>query len=352
LKARLFEQPQAFDFFQIVRLQEAIAAQQNRRSGEPPPDPVGSGVDPRNAALAIRSSVPLGFAAAEATAMRTPRGGGPVEVTQTLVGLTGPSGVLPHALSELVQVSVRERNPALRDFLDVFNNRLAGLLYDAWAKYRMVIARERGENLGKPNAIDVALKSVVGFGMPAIANRMRTPDDTLVSFGGLLARQGRSVLAVQRALSGAIGHRVKIVQFLGEWLPIAAADRTRLPIGASSKGSYARLGQDAVIGERTFDIQSSVLVCVGPLRYLEFRALLPDGERARMLTDLAAVALGADKSFRIRLELQPDEVPALRLEADEHGHNANRLGWNSWLASPRPRHLPVAAEFRPPPHLR
>ena len=37
-------------------------------------------------------------------------GGGPVELTQTIVGLTGPSGVLPHALSELVQVSVRERN--------------------------------------------------------------------------------------------------------------------------------------------------------------------------------------------------------------------------------------------------
>lgn len=353
LKSSLFEQPQGFDFFQFVRLLEATAAEESRAAGRPPPDPVGSGVDPRNAAVTIRSAVPLGFASAEVSALRRPRrGGGPVEMMQTLVGLTGPSGVLPHAVSELVQVSVRERNPALRDFLDVFNNRLAGLLYDAWTKYRIVVEKERSERLGKPSTIDTALKSIVGVGLPAIANRMRTADETLVFFGGLLARRGRSVLAVQRALSGAIGHPVRLVQFLGQWLPIARADRTRLPDRGSPQGTYAQLGQSAVIGERTFDVQSSVLLCVGPLRYPEFRSLLPDGDRARMLSDLAAFALGADKSFRIRLELQPDQVPDLRLDTDETDTGANRLGWNTWLGSPRARTESATVEFQPPPHLR
>jgi len=352
LAASLFEQPQAFEFFQLVRLRELVAAQENEAAGVPPPSPVGSGVEPRNAALVIRSSVPLGFAAAEVTALRQPRQGGPVEATQTLVGLTGPSGVLPHALSELVQVSVRERNPALRDFLDVFNNRLVGLLYDAWAKYRPVITRERAVRLGTRNTIDGALKALVGVGMPAVAARMKMPDDSLVHFGGLLSRHGRSVVAVERALSGALGHKVSVQQFLGAWLPIAEADRTRLPRGRNSSGRFASLGRDAVLGSRTFDVQSSVLVCVGPLRYAAFRSLLPDGTRADMLSDLAAIALGPDKAFHVRLDLVGTEVPALRLGGAHDDPAATRLGWNTWLSSEKPRGDTVAAAFRPLSHLR
>ncbi|MGI6853537.1 type VI secretion system baseplate subunit TssG [Mesorhizobium sp. 1B3] len=352
LAASLFEQPQAYEFFQLVRLRELIAALECEATGSPPPDPIGSGVEPRKSALTIRSAVPLGFAAAEVTALRRPRQGGPVEATQTLVGLTGPSGVLSHALSELVQLSVRERNPALRDFLDVFNNRLAGLLYEAWVKYRPVIARERALRLGASNTIDTAFKALVGIGMPSVSSRMKMPDETLVHFGGLLSKQGRSVVAVERALSGALGHRVKIRQFFGEWLPIAEADQTRLPRGRSEVGHFTTLGKDAVLGTRTFDIQSSVLVRVGPLSYPAFRSLLPDGLRASMLSDLAAMALGADKSFRIRLELDGAQVPMLRLGGNRDDASASRLGWNTWLASDRPRTSSAFAEFRPPAHLR
>lgn len=352
LAANLFAQPQAYEFFQLVRLRELIAAMENKAAGRPAPSPVGSGTDPRNAALVIRSSVPLGFAAAEVTSLRQPRQGGAVEATQTLVGLTGPSGVLPHALSELVQVSVRERNPALRDFLDVFNNRLAGLLYEAWAKYRPVVARERAMMLETANTIDAAFKALVGIGLPATSGRMQTPDDTLVYFGGLLSRQSRSAVAVESILSGALGHKVTIRQFLGVWLPIAEADRTRLPRGRSSVGHFAMLGRDAVLGNRTFDAQSSVLVCVGPIHYAAFRSLLPDGARAGMLTDLTAMALGPDKTCRVRLELPPEEVPRLSLGGDRDDASASRLGWNTWLVTDKPRAGAVATEFLPPSHLR
>ena len=204
LISRAFDAPQDFELFQMVRLLEALGAGEGRDLSHPPVDPVGQGVDPERAALKIRSSVPLGFASAEVLSVRRPRGGGPVEMTQTLVGLTGPSGVLPHALSELVQMSVRERNFALREFFDVFNNRLSGLLYNAWAKYRPVIERERAAQLATPATIDHALKSLVGLGLPAMANRTKVGDHTFVFFGGLLARQGRSAVAIERALSGAL----------------------------------------------------------------------------------------------------------------------------------------------------
>ena len=352
LEADLFEQPQLYELFQAIQLIEAMAAQDSRRLGLPPVDPVGQGVDPANAALNIRSAVPLGFAAAEVPSVRRPRGGGPVELTQTIVGLTGPSGVLPHALSELVQVSVRERNMALREFFDLFNNRLAGLLYSAWAKYRISVERQRAAMLTTSQPIDHALKSIVGLGLPSTANRTAAPDSTFVFFGGLLGRQGRSAMAIERALSGTLGHQLKIEQFHGEWLAIAPADRSRLPHRDDRDGAFARLGDDLVIGERTFDIRSTVLICVQALTYRDFRSLLPDGNRSQLLSDVAANALGPDKVFRIRLELKAAEVPNLTLEADSQSPTASRLGWNTWLTSPKPRTQAVTTEFKPLPHLR
>lgn len=351
LISRAFDAPQDFELFQMVRLLEALGAGEARALAHPAADPVGQGVDPARAALKIRSSVPLGFASAEVLSVRRPRGGGPAEMTQTLVGLTGPSGVLPHALSELVQMSVRERNFALREFFDVFNNRLSGLLFNAWAKYRPVIERERAAQVGTPATIDHALKSVVGLGLPSMANRTEVGDHTFVFFGGLLGRQGRSAIAIERALSGALGHRLRVEQFTGEWYPIAPADRTRLPARGQPRGAFARLGDDAVIGVKTFDIQSAVTLHVEALDYPDFRALLPDGSRSRLLTDLAASALGADKMFNIRLELKPEQVPGLRLGGSREQPKASRLGWNTWLHQARPRREPATVAFRPPPHL-
>src|SRR5690606_33888167 len=129
-------------------------------------------------------------------------------------------------------------------------------------------------------------------------------------------------------------------------------DRTRLPDRTSPEGNFARLGEDCVAGARAFDLESSVRLHIGPLHYAIFRSLLPDGQRARMLSDMAALALGPDKSFRVRLELLPDEIPPLKLGGSEEDPEASRLGWNSWLCASRPRPSPVAAEFHPTPHLR
>lgn len=352
LERDLFEAPQFYELFQAMALLERMAAREHDETGLPPVDPLGQGSDPSRAALAVRSAVPLGFAAAEVNSVRRPRDGGPIEMIQTIVGLTGPSGVLPHALSELVQVSVRERNLGLRDFLDVFNNRLAGLLYNAWAKYRIVAERQRSLSVGTATPADHALKSLVGLGLPATANRTSAPDALFVYFGGLFGRQSRSAVAVERALAGIFGHQLDIAQFCGEWLPIAVNDRTRLPERASPEGSFARLGDDAVIGGKIFEAQSTVRINIRSLDYPHFRSLLPDGKRAQLFTDVAAHALGADKTFRVRLELKPDQVPGLRLGKDRDDPAASRLGWNTWLSSDRPRRDIPFADIRPTPHLR
>ena len=346
----LFDNPRAYAFFQVVRLLERAGAVAAAKSGREAPEPAGRSTDPKRAAMRFRTTVSLGFAASEVTAVRR-EPGGPPEVNQSVFGLTGPSGALPHAFSEMVQASVRDRNPGLREFLDLFNDRLTGLFYEAWAKYRLAIEAERSDLLADHGGVEQVLRSLIGVGLPSLAGRLQLPDRALMHYGGLLSRQGRSQAAIEATLSGALGHKVSVRQFEGEWLPIAVDDRTALP-SAASNGRFNRLGEDAVIGEATWDVQGRVLLAIGPLTYPVFRSLLPDGDQARGFADLAGFALGADLAFQIDLSLLPQQVPALRLGGDERAAGASRLGWNTWLASAQARGRPGAVRFDPHAHLR
>lgn len=352
LRSDLFEQPQAYDFFQALRLIENIVAAEHKEARQPPPEPTGLGISPDHAAFRVRSTVSLGYAASEITSIRRARNTDTPEVTQTVIGLTGPSGVLPHAFSELVHISVRERNPGLRDFLDLFNNRLAGLLYEAWAKHRIVVEHDRSTRMGTPKPIDKALKALAGMGLASLSGRLATGDDMPVYFGGHFARSSRSTHAVEQVLSSATGNSVRVEQFQGKWLPIAAADQTVLPGKTLPQGRFCQLGENMVVGRRIFDIQSTVRLLIGPLSYATFRTLLPDGASARGFTDLAAVALGPDIAFRLSLELTPSEILPLQLARSDNPTTGSRLGWNTWLYTERLRENPTRVDIDPVPHLR
>jgi len=188
--------------------------------------------------------------------------------------------------------------------------------------------------------------------MPSMQGRTATDDDTLVHYGGLLSRGARSAQAVEQLLRGATGLPIRVEQFQARWLPIAEDDRTLLPSPDKPQGSFCRLGEDMVIGERIHDIQSTVRLIVGPVGYSDFRALLPDGTNSRGFGDLAAIALGPEMSFRLSIEIRPDELPPLRLEGKDHPETGSRLGWNTWLHADKTRQAPARVDIEPPAHLR
>lgn len=335
LTADLQDRPGAYDLFQAIRLSERIAALEWRARGFGAPDPVGWGVDPGRAGVRLLSSVDLGFAAGEVTRIE-PGLGTPTRITQGVVGLVGTSGPLPLAFTEMVQSSVRDRDPGLKDFLDLFSNRLAGLLYDAFAKYRIVIETERKPLTGRA-AIDDVLRSVIGIATPALVGRLGIPDAAAIHYAGLLGRHARSAHAVERTLSSALQGRIRVEQFVGEWLPIARSERTRLPTPAVREGSFAKLGQDAVVGTRTWSVQGRVRLLIGPLSYAAFSSHLPGGAGEKRLASLASFAIGPDMAYVQRLVLHAAEVPALRVGGPRDAPGASRLGWNTWLASTGPR---------------
>src|SRR5579871_6026175 len=77
--------PSRFDFFQAVRLLEALGGRAE----------VGGDAAPRAEAVRFRAQPALRFPAAEIAQFRARPGDAPPEMAVTFLGLTGPSGVLP-----------------------------------------------------------------------------------------------------------------------------------------------------------------------------------------------------------------------------------------------------------------
>jgi type VI secretion system protein ImpH len=346
LDERLFTEGFAFDFFQAVRVLERL--QPGRR-------PVGQAGPPDQEVVRFRAHLSLNFPPSAIYEITPPAAEQPVPLmTVAFMGLTGPSGVLPRHYTELLLRLDREaRGPersSLRAWLDLFNHRLIALFYRAWEKYRFYLGYERGGYaLAEPDAFTGALYSLVGLGMPPLRNRLRvsTPERTdgrprekvlariddlaLLHYGGMLAQRPRSAVMLGALLADYFGLAVRVEQFHGQWLQLAADNQSQL--GADN----CELGVSAVAGERVWDVQSKLRLRLGPLSRAEFDALLPDRTPVPqrkaffLLAHLVRLYVGPDLDFDVQMVLRAADVPECQL--DDSGGLGPRLGWNTWLGS-------------------
>jgi type VI secretion system protein ImpH len=348
---RLYEEGFAFDFFQAVRLLQAL---------DPGSPRVGHGGPPWAEPVRFRAHASLSFPPSAIHDLALPAGPGrPSVMVQAFLGLTGPNGVLPRHYTELLVRLDRERRgpdaDPLRDWLDLFNHRLTSLFYRAWEKYRTFLGRERAgaDHPGlDQDPFTFGLLSFVGLGTPSLRNRLvvgggvegrgpsppatsgaRVDDFSLVHYSGLLSNRPRSAIGLEAILHDYFGLGVEILQFRGRWLALEPASQSRLASGKAGN----RLGVDAVIGERAWDIQGLFRVRLGPLTYGQFLEYLPDRSRGRgseapfLLAHLVRLYAGPEFDFDLQLVLKVGEVPQCRLPVG--GSVGAILGWNSWLAS-------------------
>jgi type VI secretion system protein ImpH len=315
----LFAEGHRFEFFQAVRLLERLY---------PEREPVGREARPAREAARFRAALSLGFPASAVHAVAPEVDGAPPTVTVAFMGLTGPLGVLPRHYTALLLARVREKDEALRDFLDLLTHRLVSLFHRAWEKHRFFVEWERAARRG--GAIDrfsQYLFDLIGLGTPGLRGRLPFPDAPLLFYAGLLAQQPRSASALAGLLADHLGVPVRVVQLVGEWLPLAEESRTRLG-GAAANNA---LGASAVAGSRVWDPQAKFRLRLGPLGFAAFEDLLPSGRAYARLLALTRFVVGEALSFDVQLVLAAPEVPPCRLGAGEAG--AARLGWSSWLKS-------------------
>lgn len=313
---RLAEEPERFSFDAAVRLL-CVA---------------GETADPAEAA---RFHAPHGLAYPPGDVLRLDRGpaGEAPSLTVGLIGLTGPSGVLPRHYSEAVVQQVRSRARSLPDFLDMMAQRLIAHFAEAGAKYRPHRAADQAA-LRKDEAgpVDAVLLSLAGHGTPHLADRVAAGADPLMHYAGLFATRPRSAERLRALVSDWLGQPVEVEQFAGVWLALPPDQRTRLPIGIGS-GSFARLGVDATIGVRAWDPSARVVLRLGPLNSAQFHALLPDKAALARLVSLIRAFLGLETGFAINPVIAAEAIGPMRLAAD--ADPGPRLGWNTWLPAAR-----------------
>ena len=324
--AALAAEPWRHDFYQALRRIDASQPQRPAlgRARRPADEPVRLGQAPD-----------LSFAPAALHAVHQPAGGRPPRIDVRFFGVFGPNGPLPLHLTEYARERLMHHgDPTLARFADMFHHRLLLLFYRAWAQAQPTVSLDRPAD----DRFADHVGALIGIASPTLRGRDAVNEHVKLHFAGLLTRQSRSAEGLGALLSGWLGRPVRVQQFAGAWMALGERERTR--ISGRRRLAGARLGHGAVLGSMVWDRQHHFALHIGPLRHADFTALLPGGNRLPALVALVRQYVGDEFGWTLQLDLLGDEVkPAV---AGRHG----RLGWDSWLGSPRHAgglaHLPLA----------
>ncbi|RPJ71942.1 MAG: type VI secretion system baseplate subunit TssG [Desulfobacteraceae bacterium] len=313
LRERLFEAFYAFSFFQAVRLLEVL---------QPHKKPLGKSLEPRDEVVRFTVKTDLSFPASDISNLQADESDGPPKMEVAFMGLVGPSGLLPHWYTELVQRRIWNKDFGLAAFLDLFHHRLISLFYLAWKKNRFEAnylpdARDRHSRY---------LLSLAGLGTPGLVERIGLPAESLVFYSGLLARGIPSAVQIEAVVEYFAGTRVRVAQFIERTLPISTDDLTHL--GRAN----CELGVSTVCGTSVRECQTQFRIDLGPVGLLPFARFLPTGDLVQPIFSLITFMVGIEYEFEISVYLKRQEVPACVLGAK--GPSAPRLGWTSWVKSP------------------
>jgi type VI secretion system protein ImpH len=280
---------------------------------------------------AVRFHAPAGlvYPSSDVLDVRQPADALP-EVTVGLMGLTGPSGVLPRYYSEVVTQTLRSRSTALRDFLDLLSHRFVAFFARGGIKYRPARTAEAAAQRGVATQDPVArvLLALAGYGTAHLTDRLAAGTEPLLHYAGLFAMRPHAADRLGAMIADWLGLRVEVVEFAGAWLPLPPDQRTRM----SANGTWCLLGVDAVAGVRAWDPQARIILRVGPLDLKGFQRLLPDRVALHRLVSLVRAYVGFELGFAINPVLAAREVPPLRLDATSDP--PPRLGWNTWVPGP------------------
>jgi len=304
----LYTEPWEFEFFQAIRLLEALSP--SRR-------PPGEGSGPDDEVVHLTSRIALDFPASELQELLPADATQPPTLVTNLMALGGPSGPLPEPDTEMVLERLWDKDTAVRDFLDIFHHRLLSLLVRVRKAHDPAFTTVRPEE----GAVAKHLYAIFGMGHASLRNRLRADDRALLFYSGILSQHPRSAAGLERLLSDYFQVGARVSQFGGSWCQLDPDQWTTL----GRSGQNRSLGTQAMLGTRAWNQAGSFQVNLGPLNIVEFVEFLPVGSAYEPLCELTRYYAGETLAFSFRLTLKAADVPGTRLKRDSW------LGWTTWL---------------------
>ncbi|HEV7446703.1 MAG TPA: type VI secretion system baseplate subunit TssG [Steroidobacteraceae bacterium] len=243
---------------------------------------------------------------------------GRLKIRGYFLGLFGPQGPLPLHLTEYAHDrATNSRDHTFAAFADIFHHRILELFYRAWADARPIVQFDRPAE----DRFSRYVGALIGITGPHLRDRDAWPDRARLFFAGLLAGATRTRAALESLLQEYLGLGVRVQECVGQWLPVAASERTCLGADAQT----AVLGRTAILGERVWNAQHRIRVVIGPVTLGQLMQFLPGGATLERLRAIMLTYLGFEYAWDVQFLTQRDRLPGVRL--GQFGH----LGWTTWV---------------------
>jgi type VI secretion system protein ImpH len=282
--------------------------------------------------LRFRNSLSLAFPASEIESMRmespdtpgAPSSGLPrIAITPAFIGLLGASGALPlHDTERAAARTSFGADESWQPFVDLFSNRVVGLFYEAWGKYRVehgLDTRARDDLLPLLSALGGLRSTSFGPAKPYAS----VPAEVAGFYAGLLRTRPIAASTVERVLGEYFGVPVRLEEFVGAWDPVPENMRSTLGV------TDPTLGFGAVLGTRLWRNDLRVRLHIGPLDEEKAKAFLPHGASHAALQDMVSLFAVPCVQYEVRLLLDEPCLKPLTLRTQ--GRDRKQLGWNSFL---------------------
>ncbi|WP_460450348.1 type VI secretion system baseplate subunit TssG [Alsobacter sp. SYSU BS001988] len=247
------------------------------------------------------------------------------------LGLLGPQGALPLAVTEEAFAYAQANDHAFPRFLDLFNHRFLQLFYRAWADARPIVHNDRPDFDRFRDYIETA----IGSGSPPFRDGAHKPDGVAL-YAGLLGPKAKSASRLRNAIAGLFGVRAEVDEFIGTWLEFEKSERSFL--GSRNSG----LGGDLLLGQSSFSVQDKIRIRIFVDDLDAYARFLPDAPTCERLVDFVFFYLGDELEWDVELALPAARVEPVRLGA------SGALGWTTWMAPDYgPDEIRTDARFSP-----
>jgi type VI secretion system protein ImpH len=275
--------------------------------------------------LRFRNSLSLAFPASEIENLQVGDDGLRIHITPAFIGLLGTLGALPlHDTERASAKKILDPDESWHTFLDLFSNRVVGMFYEAWGKYRVEhCLNTRGQDMLLP--LLAALGGVRHQRVAAASCFEHVPLEVAGYYAGLLGTRPIAASTIQRVLAEYFGVPVRLEEFVGAWDPLQASIRSTLGVTSPT------LGAGVVLGTRMWRNDLRVRLHIGPLNDRQARDFLPNGRSLAALKEL--VCLFAVPSVQYETRLLLDEPCIRPLVLATKGEDRKRLGWNTFLTA-------------------
>lgn len=300
----------ALDFFQALR---AIDCQ------HPESPRIGTAWTPRQEPIRLGQDASMAFAPAAISSLSRGDGEAPDRLGVAFLGLLGPNGPLPlHLTDYALERQRRYKDETFLRFLNLFEHRFLAFFYRAWCRSQPTVSHDRPQD----DRFADYIASLIGLGFSSLRHRDAMQDSAKLHFAGHMLDGCKHPEGLVAILQGYFAVSVKVIELVGEWLPIAADEQCQL--GASVETGL--IGLNAIIGASVFECQHRFRLQLGPLTLAQFETFLPGQPSMASLRAAVRNYLGDQYRWDVQLLLKKEEIPQTVLGGDQA-----RLGWTTWL---------------------